>query len=84
MNSKINNETNNETKDLCKTCTHYWQDFPLPLDHIESHCEILDEKKGLSANMDKEIPYPCLKCPFNCYISKKKYINDFLQHSHMN
>ena len=47
MNSKINNETNNETKDLCKTCTHYWQDFPLPLDHIESHCEILDEKKGL-------------------------------------
>ena len=63
-----------ESKDLCKTCIHYWQDFPLPLDQplnrVVSHCEILDEKKGLSADMDSEIPYPCLECPFNCY--KKK------------
>lgn len=33
-----------ENKDLCKTCEHYWLDFPLPLDRIEAHCEILDEK----------------------------------------
>jgi hypothetical protein len=45
-------------------------DFPLPLDRVVSHCEILDDKKGLSANMDNEVPYPCLKCPFNSY--KKK------------
>ena len=57
-------------KDLCKTCKHYWQDFPLPLDRVVSHCEILDEMDGLSANMDKKVPYPCLKCPFNSY--KKK------------
>ena len=59
-----------KNKDLCKTCEHYWTDFPLPLDHVVSHCEILDEKKGLSADMNSEVPYPCLKCPFNCY--KKK------------
>lgn len=55
-----------EDKDLCKTCEHYWQDFPLPLDHIESHCEILDAKNGLKP-MDGVISYPCLECPFNCY-----------------
>lgn len=68
-----------ETKqDLCKTCVHYWQDFPLPLDHVESHCEILDKKKGLSANMNEEIPYPCIKCPFNCYENdtKKSILNN--------
>ena len=59
-----------KNKDLCKTCEHYWTDFPLPLDHYEPHCEILDEKYGLSANMDERVEYPCLKCPFNCY--KKK------------
>ena len=59
-----------ENKDLCKTCEHYWVDFPLPLDHVEAHCEILDDEKGLLANMDDIVPYPCLKCPFNCY--KKK------------
>lgn len=61
----------NKDKDLCKTCQHYWQDFPLPLDHVESHCEILDEKYGLSANMNEKVPYPCLECPFNCYLKKK-------------
>ncbi len=66
-----------ENKDLCKTCEHYWVDFPLPLDHVVSHCEILDERKFLyekyglsSSNMDEKVPYPCLECPFNCY--KKK------------
>lgn len=59
-----------KNKDLCKTCKYYWTDFPLPLDCVVSHCEILDNKKGLSANMDDEVPYPCLKCPFNCYIKK--------------
>ena len=57
-------------KDLCKTCKHYWVDFPLPLDYVEGHCEILDEKKGIAADMDSEVPYPCLKCPFNCYTKK--------------
>ena len=61
-----------ENKDLCKTCNHYWTDFPLPLDHVVSHCEILDEKKGLSVDMDNEVTYPCLECPFNCYSKKGK------------
>lgn len=60
-----------KNKDLCKTCEHYWTDFPLPLESVVSHCDILDEKYGLSANMDSKVPYPCLKCPFNCYIKKK-------------
>ena len=58
-----------EDKDLCKTCEHYWVDFPLPLDHVENHCGILDTKGGLKP-MDDVVPYPCLECPFNCY--KKK------------
>lgn len=32
-----------EDKDLCKTCKHYWTDFPLPLERVIPHCEILDE-----------------------------------------
>ena len=59
-----------KNKDLCKTCQHYWLDFHL-LEHVVPHCKIIDEKKGLSANMDDEVPYPCLKCPFNCYLEKK-------------
>ena len=59
-----------EDKDLCKTCEHYWKDFPYPLEYIVSHCEILDKMDGLSANMNEKVPYPCLKCPFNSY--KKK------------
>lgn len=60
-----------ENKDLCETCVHYWVDFPLPLDSVVPHCEILDEEKGLSVNMDSYISYPCLECLFNCYIKKK-------------
>lgn len=61
-----------ENKDICKTCEHYWLDFPLPCDHYESHCEILDEKFGLLATiMDEKVPYPCLKCPFDSYKKKQ-------------
>ena len=64
--------TENKNKDLCKTCEHYWVDFPMPLDRYISHCEILDEKYGLIGTiMDEKVPYPCLKCPFNCCIKKK-------------
>ncbi len=60
-----------ENKDLCKTCEHYWVDFPMPLDHYEPHCKIVDEKYNFSAEkFAKLVPYPCLECPFNCY--KKK------------
>jgi hypothetical protein len=63
---------NKESKDLCKTCEHYWLDFPLPLDSVVAHCEILDEEFGLSSsNMDERVEYPCLECPFNYYIKKK-------------
>lgn len=56
-------------KDLCKTCSHYWVDFPLPLEQYVSHCEIVDEKIGFG-KMDEVVQYPCVKCPFNAY--KKK------------
>ena len=63
----------NKTEDLCKTCEYYWVDFPMPLDHYEPHCQIIDEKYNFSAEKFAElVPYPCLKCPFNCYTSKKK------------
>lgn len=59
-------------KDLCKTCEHYWQDFPLPLDKFISHCEILDKRDGIfKADMDEKVPYPCMECPFNSYVKKK-------------
>ena len=32
-----------QEKDLCNTCKHYWTDFPMPLDHYEPHCEIIDK-----------------------------------------
>ena len=57
-----------ENKDLCKTCEHYWTDFPLPLDHYEPHCEIVDSNIGYN-KMNDAVPYPCLKCPFDCYIN---------------
>lgn len=60
-----------EEKDLCKTCEHYWQDFPLPLDHYVSHCSILDNKINTFECMDEVVDYPCLECPFNSYKKKK-------------
>lgn len=55
-------------KDLCKTCSHYWSDFPLPLDCYVPHCEILDAR-GVDMTHDV-VPYPCLKCPFGQYKEK--------------
>ena len=55
-----------EEKDLCKICEHYWQDFPMPLEQVISHCEILDRKSGIKS-MDDVVSYPCLKCPFDSY-----------------
>lgn len=59
-------------QDLCKNCEHYWQDFPMPLEQVISHCEILDMKPG-NKSMDDVVPYPCLKCPFDSYTKKKQY-----------
>ena len=59
-----------ENKDLCKTCEHYWTDFPLPLERHIPHCEVVDKKIGFN-NMDEFVSYPCLECPFNCYYKKK-------------
>ena len=58
-------------EDICKTCIHYWTDFPLPLDHYVPHCEIVDKNNGLK-NMDDVVPYPCLECPFDCYTKRKE------------
>jgi hypothetical protein len=61
-----------EDKDLCKTCEHYWVDFEvIPDKKYVAHCEILDAKQGLK-ELDEEVPYPCLDCPFKCYIKKNK------------
>lgn len=62
-----------QQKDLCKTCEHYWQDFPIPLEQVISHCEILDKKTGYKS-MDEVIPFPCIKCPFDNYLEKKQYL----------
>ena len=56
-------------KDLCKTCKHYWVDFPMPLEVAVSHCEILDEK-SINQDMNEIVPYPCVSCPFNKYEKK--------------
>ena len=56
-------------KDLCKTCSHYWVDFPLPLEQYVGHCEIADVKIGFE-KMDEVVPYPCIDCPFNAYQKK--------------
>lgn len=61
-----------QKQDLCKTCEHYWEDFPMPLDRYIPHCEILDRKVGfIDLNLDEVVPYPCVQCPFNCYLRKK-------------
>lgn len=53
--------------DLCQTCTHYWLDFPMPLDRYVPHCEILDTSPCVHGKLDEIVPCPCLKCPFGCY-----------------
>lgn len=57
-------------KDLCKTCEHFWLDFPMPLDKHIAHCEVLDKKGG--GLLDDVVEYPCLKCPFNSYLKKEE------------
>ena len=59
-----------EEKDLCKTCEYYWQDFPMPLEQVVSHGEILDITQG-NKSMDDVVPYPCTKCPFDSYKRKQ-------------
>jgi len=61
----------NKEKDLCKTCEHYWLDFPLPLEQYEPHCEIIDKKYSNGVEKFAElVPYPCSECPFDCYKRK--------------
>ena len=60
-----------EEKDLCKTCKHFWLDFPMPLDHYVAHCEVLDERGG--GLLDDVVAYPCLECPFNSYAKKEEH-----------
>ena len=59
-----------EVKDLCKSCKHHWIDFPLPLDHCESHCMIVDTKMT-GVKMNEVVEYPCIKCPFDEYLKKE-------------
>ena len=59
-------------QDLCGTCKHCWDDFPMPLERYVTHCEILDNKVGaINRNLNEVVPYPCLKCPFDRYLQKK-------------
>lgn len=53
-------------KDLCKTCKHYWVDFPMPLERAIPHCDLLD----INQDMNDFVPYPCVNCPFNKYENK--------------
>ena len=56
-------------KDLCKTCSHYWVDYPFPIEQCIGHCEIADVKIGFG-KMGEVVPYPCIDCPFNAYQKK--------------
>mgnify|MGYP003397671454 CR=1 FL=1 len=68
-------------KDLCKTYSHYWVDYPLQIkdkqlfnspilsEQYYPHCEIADKEIGFNT-MNEVVPYPCVNCPFNAY--KKK------------
>ena len=60
-------------KNLCLTCKHYWEDFPMLMEDGVPHCEIFDEKSGLRSMDVYMADYPCLKCPFNCY---EKVVNE--------
>lgn len=61
---------NKEYKDLCITCEHFWYDFEItPKKKYVAHCEILDAESRFKP-MDDVIPYPCIECPFLCYIKE--------------
>ena len=64
------NYMTDKEKDICQTCEHFWLDFPMPLDHAEAHCDVLDGKVGLKG-LDEEVAFPCLECPFDSYSEKK-------------
>lgn len=71
--SKFEERKKKEEKDLCKTCVHYWLDFPMPLDHYESRCEVMDkQQKYFGRTLDEVVPFPCLKCPFDSYLRKEE------------
>lgn len=58
-------------QDLCRTCKHCWEDFPMPPERYVTHCEILDRKVGIiNRNLNEVVPYPCVQCPFDCYSRK--------------
>lgn len=58
-------------QDLCGTCEHCWEDFPMPLERYVTHCEILDNKVGsINRNLNEVVPYPCTQCPFDSYSRK--------------
>jgi hypothetical protein len=59
-----------EEKDLCTTCSHFWKDFPLPLDRTVYHCDILDGKCPSKEIDDTAPDYPCLQCPVDSYDKK--------------
>lgn len=58
-----------EKLDLCTLCENHWNDFPLPLERLVSHCLVID-RMGTSKTMDELVPYPCVKCPFDSFYGK--------------
>ena len=63
--------TPEEKQDLCMTCEHHWKDFPMPLEQVVSHCEMLDRHPIKHKSMDEFVSYPCTKCPFDSYKKKQ-------------
>lgn len=62
-----------KVKDLCKSCKHFWLDFPIPTEIYIAHCEVLDKNDG--GLLDEVVKYPCIKCPFNAYKAKSDHGN---------
>lgn len=58
-------------EDLCKSCSHFWLDFPLPLERYVAHCDIVDSEYSFKC-LDEVVGYPCSVCPFNSYIKSDK------------
>ena len=59
-------------KDLCLHCEHRWTDFPMPLERAYCRCEVLDRKGVKYEDLDEVVQFPCLKCPFDSFLRKKK------------
>lgn len=57
-------------QDLCSKCKYVRVKVTDYLS-IETHCEILDQKVGsINRDLDEVVPFPCLECPFECYLPK--------------